>query len=299
MRRRAVLGSAAATVLTAGCSGLAIDSSHPSRNQDSRVLFVVLHYTVGNFETSLRQLTEGEVSSHYLVRDEPARIYRLVDEDRRAWHAGPSCWKAFCGLNASSVGIEIVNPGPQDGPQGRTWAPFPPAQMALVLPLVRQIVLRHQVRAERILGHNEIAPAHKEDPGPLFPWRRLAEEGLIAWPRRDEVMLARAVLRQRAPEGVPDIAWFQERLALHGFHLPREGRLDALTRRCLQMLQMRYRPRRCEGEPDAETAALLLALTSPDYQARAHQVPDGRGRPLQDAMYDGATDADWNALSPA
>lgn len=298
MRRRAALGSAAAAVLTVGCSGLAIDSSHPSRNQDSRVLFVVLHYTVGNFETSLRQLTDGDVSSHYLLRDEPPRIYRLVSEDRRAWHAGLSCWKAFCGLNASSVGIEIVNAGPQDGPQGRTWAPFPPAQIALLIPLLREIVLRHQVRAERILGHNEIAPLQKEDPGPLFPWRLLAEAGLIAWPRREELRLARAVLQQRHPEGRPDIGWFRDRLAAHGFRALRDEHTEAITRRMLTMLQMRYRPRRCDGEPDAETAALLQALTSGDYPARANQVPDGRGRPLQDAMYDGGSEADWNALNP-
>ncbi len=299
MKRRALLASSCGSALLGGCGGLAIDSSHPSRNQDSRVLFVVLHYTVGSFETSLRELTEGDVSSHYLVRDDPPTIYRLVDEQRRAWHAGLSCWKAFCGINASSVGIEIVNAGPRDGPQGRVWAPFPAAQIAQVIPLVRDIVLRHQVRAERILGHNEIAPAVKEDPGPLFPWRRLADEGLVAWPRRDEVRLARTVLQQRHADGVPDIGWFQERLAQHGFRSLRDDRGAALTRRMLMMLQMRYRPRRCDGEPDAETAALLLALTSGDYPLRANQVPDGRGRPLQEAMYDGANAAEWEALSPA
>lgn len=104
----------------AGCStGLRIDRSHPSANQDNRIQFVVLHYTNASLERSLALLTHGEVSSHYLIGDGPATVYQLVDENRRAWHAGESQWQGRTWLNSSSIGIEIVNPGFTDTPNGR------------------------------------------------------------------------------------------------------------------------------------------------------------------------------------
>ena len=117
LRRRATgcLCAVAVLLLSACASGVRIDTSYTSENQDSRAQFLVLHYTVGNFESALQTLTKPSnrpVSSHYLVRDEPVITYRLVDENRRAWHAGPSYWKGFSNLNASSIGIEIVNAGP-------------------------------------------------------------------------------------------------------------------------------------------------------------------------------------------
>ena len=186
-----------AALLSACATGLPVDTRYVSRNQDSRVLFIVVHYTVGDFDNALRTLTEDGtgVSSHYLVDDEPPTVYRLVDESRRAWHAGSSCWKDHCGLNASSVGIEIVNPGWRDG----AWTPFAPAQIDAVVALIRDVAMRHGVRAERILGHNEIQPEGKEDPGPLFPWLRLHESGLIAWPTAEEIALGRAVVAARPP----------------------------------------------------------------------------------------------------
>lgn len=272
-RARATLLRPLAVLLAlAGCAaGPGIDTRHTSQNQDSRVLFIVIHYTVGDFDNALKVLTRGNVSAHYLVDDRDFTVYRLVDESRRAWHAGPSCWKSHCGLNASSVGIEIVNPGRRDG----AFMPFPPQQIDRVVALVRDIAERHQVRAERVLGHNEIAPLHKEDPGPLFPWRRLADEGLIAWPTDEELALARAVVAHRFPDG-PDIAWFQERLTLHGMQVPRTGLLDEGTRRALTMFQMRYRPATHDGTPDTETAAWLVALTGDGYRARARDTPAER-----------------------
>jgi N-acetylmuramoyl-L-alanine amidase len=109
-------------LLLGGCaSGVRIDTTYTSENQDSRAQFLVLHYTVGNFESSLATLTKPSnraVSSHYLVRDDPVVTYRLVDENRRAWHAGPSFWGGYSNLNASSIGIEIVNAGPVVGADG-------------------------------------------------------------------------------------------------------------------------------------------------------------------------------------
>lgn len=251
----------AAVALLAGCAGgPPIDHSYASVSQDSRVRYVILHYTEGDFPRALHVLTRGQVSSHYLISDHPAAIYQLVDESRRAYHAGVSAWKGDAQLNASSIGIELVNPGYRDTPEGRVYFPYPPEQIALLIDLLRQIVARHQVDPERILGHNEIAPQRKSDPGPLFPWQRLAQAGLIRWP--DPVLVA-----QRRPafeQQLPDPAWFRDRLAQHGYALSScSGEWDEAARQALVSFQMKYRPARFDGIPDAETAALLDVLTNP------------------------------------
>ena len=256
--RMTVRGMLAAGVLAlGGCAGFVpIDTTYTSRNQDSRAMFLVLHYTDDNFPISLKTLTEGKVSSHYLVDDNPPRIYRLVDENRRAWHAGVSEWQGVTALNAASIGIEIVNAGAEDTPQGRVFTPYPPEQIDLVIRLVKDIAKRHQIKPSRIIGHSDIAPQRKIDPGPLFPWKRLADEGLIPWPDAGVV----AGLQGRFDTALPDVKWFQDNLAKSGYGVPRTGELDAATRRVIAAFQMKYRPARYDGEPDAETAALLAAL---------------------------------------
>ena len=237
---------------------LAIDTSHPSNNQDSRVLFLVLHFTDEPFADSMRILTTGAVSSHYLVSDEaPPRIYRLVDESRRAWHAGESFWAGNAQLNASSIGIEIVNLGPRPQADGRiAYTPYPREQIEVLIPLVRDIVARHRIAPSRILGHSDIAPQRKVDPGPAFPWQRLADEGLIPWPDAAQVAAQRALFEA----GAPDVAWFQQSLARFGYRVPQTAQLDEPTRRVIAAFQMKYRPARFDGQPDAETAALLAVL---------------------------------------
>lgn len=256
----------ATLALLAGCGtttpgGVPIDTRYSSRGQDSRVMFLVIHYTVANFPLSLKILTEGDVSAHYLLSDEsPPRIYRLVDESRRAWHSGPSAWRGHRMLNASSIGIEIVHPGFRTLPDGtREYLPFPQAQIDALIPLVKDIVQRHGIRPERILGHSDVLPQFKEDPGPTFPWKRLADEGLIPWPDAQRVAAQRALYEQQ----LPDIAWFQQMLARHGFEPLAGGVLDGSTRRTIAALQMRYRPAKYDGSPDAETAAILHVLVTP------------------------------------
>ena len=251
------LASFLAACLLAGCAaGPPIDTSYRSVSQDSRVQFLVLHFTSEGFAPSLRMLTQGPVSSHYLVNDDPPTIYRLVDEDRRAYHAGLSSWKGYTHINASSIGIEIVNTADRYDPN---WAPYPEPQIQAVLALVRDIVRRHDIRPERVVGHSDIAPQRKVDPGPKFPWKRLADEGLIPWPDA-----ARVAQRRPAYEAaLPDIAWFQRQLARHGFAVPEHGQLDEATRRVIAAFQMKYRPAAYDGTPDAETAALLDALVNP------------------------------------
>ena len=237
-----------------------IDRSYTSQNQDSRALYIVLHYTVLDWEKSLKVLTTGgQVSAHYLVRDNPVASYALVDENRRAWHAGASFWAGNTNLNSASIGIEIVNPGFTDTPAGRVYAPFPQAQIDEVIALVRDIQKRHAVRPERIIGHADIAPGRKQDPGPMFPWKQLADAGLIPWPDGPLVAL-KTLENEVAPH---DVAWLQERLARIGYNVSHSGQMDAMTKDVISTFQMKYRPSDISGTPDAETAALIEVASTP------------------------------------
>ncbi|MEO5733443.1 MAG: N-acetylmuramoyl-L-alanine amidase [Rubrivivax sp.] len=267
LRRLLGVAVASAALLLAGCAtttegGVPINTEHTAKGQDSRVLFLILHYTVADFPTSMKILTQQEVSAHYLLSDEsPPVIYRLVDENRRAWHSGASAWADNARLNSSSIGIEIVHPGFKPGTEAsREYLPFPKAQIDALIPLVKDIVARHQIKPERILGHGEVSAQYKEDPGPTFPWKRLAELGITPpWPDALRVAAQRALY-----EGaVPDAAWFQKALASHGYAIQPSGVWDAQSRRVLMNFQIRYRPSDYRGEPDAESAAILWVLTTP------------------------------------
>jgi len=253
--------------------GRPVDTRYTAVGQDSRVQFLILHATEENLADSLRILTQQDVSAHYLLTDDnPPVAYRLVDENRRAWHAGASQWGAATQLNASSIGIEIVHPASQCLPDGSVLqAPYPPQQIEALVQLVKAIVARHQIRPERILGHSDIAPQRKTDPGPAFPWRRLADEGLIPWPDAQRV----AALLPGYQQDLPDVAWFQAGLARWGYAVPATGTLDDATRAVVAAFQMKYRPARHDGQPDAETAALLQAL----LQAPRMPIPAAAGAP--------------------
>jgi N-acetylmuramoyl-L-alanine amidase len=254
-----LLAALACCLLAACAGGPSIDTSYKSVGQDSRVQFLVLHFTNEDFPRSLRILTQDMVSSHYLVAESPPTIYRLVDESRRAWHAGLSSWKGDTQLNASSIAIEIVNMGLQGPVEIGSFADYPPEQIDAVIELCKDIVKRHGIPPERVLGHSDIAPQRKVDPGPKFPWQRLAQAGLVAWPKAETVAERRPAFERQ----LPDVAWFQQQLAVHGFAVPATGELDAATRNVIRAFQMKYRPARFDGEPDAETAALLDALVRP------------------------------------
>lgn len=242
--------------LTACTSGPRLDTSHASVNFDNRVQFVVVHYTSANLERSLSLLTHGEVSSHYLIGDTPPTIYKLVDESARAWHAGESEWEGRTWLNSSSIGIEIVNPGFSDTPTGRIWYPYTEGQVQALIMLLKDIVKRNHIDPRHIIGHSDIAPLRKLDPGPLFPWKRLAAEGLGIWPDERLVAQEQALLM----DALPSISWFQQQLARLGYETPQTGELDVATRHVLAAFQMHYRPERFTGDPDARTAALLKVL---------------------------------------
>lgn len=256
-------------VLLSGCAttppGPRIDTSLSAKSQSSRVKFIIVHYTVSDLPASIRGLTQQVVSSHYLLTDESEPItYRLVDEARQANHAGVSNWKNYTLLNGSSVGIEIVNPGFTVDANGvRTWYPFPQKQIDALIVLLKDIVARHNISPDNILGHSDIAPGRKQDPGPMFPWFQLAQAGLIRWPDATRV----TELKPRYLAQLPDAAWFQQRLAQFGYATPQTGALDTGTRDALIAFQMKYRPAFIDGTPDAETAALLDVMTTPAVKA--------------------------------
>lgn len=162
-----------------------INTNHPSPNFDERasgerIQHLVLHYTAGDFDQSLKWLTmqdtPNRVSAHYLVCED-GRIYNLVDESKRAWHAGVSYWDGVDGINATSIGIEIVNPG-----HGAHYRDFPHKQMTAVAELSKDIVHRHQISPFGVLGHSDIAPGRKVDPGEKFDWHFLAKHGVGIMP---------------------------------------------------------------------------------------------------------------------
>jgi N-acetylmuramoyl-L-alanine amidase len=250
--------------LLAGCAtgptGPQYDKTYTAKGQSSRARFLVLHYTVSDRPSSIKILTEQQVSAHYLVTDDAKPvIYNLVDEKNAAWHAGNSSWKNFTQLNNSSIGIEIVNPGWKDTPNGRVYAPFPQSQIDAIIPLVRDIVARHHIAPENVLGHSDIAPLRKQDPGPMFPWKQVADAGLVVWPDAARVAAVTPVFQAQ----LPDAAWYQKKLAAWGYGLVQSGNLDEQTRAVLSAFQMKYRPANIDGMPDVETAALLDALTNP------------------------------------
>jgi N-acetylmuramoyl-L-alanine amidase len=253
--------------LLAGCAGTGprLDHSLVAAGQSSRVKFVIIHYTVSNLEQSKKILTQQVVSSHYLLTDEPAPIiHQLVDDSRQANHAGVSNWKNYTLMNGSSVGIEIVNPGfTIDANGNRIWYPFPQAQIDQLILLLKQIVATHKIAPENILGHADIAPGRKQDPGPMFPWFQLAQAGLIPWPEAARVIAVRPQFEQL----LPDVTWFQQRLAKFGYATPQTGELDTATRNVITSFQMKYRPAIIDGTPDAPRPRRCWTLTTPAVKA--------------------------------
>lgn len=163
-------------------SGLEIVSrSSPNfneRREGKKPTILVQHYTgMQSAEAALERLCDRDagVSSHYLI-DEAGIIYQLVEEEKRAWHAGVGYWRGEEDLNSASIGIEIVNPGHEFG-----YQPFPEVQIQSVIHLSKAIVERHSIQPMNVIGHSDLAPSRKQDPGELFPWARLAEEGIGLW----------------------------------------------------------------------------------------------------------------------
>lgn len=214
----------------------------PSPNFDDRALpisMLVLHYTgMQDAAAAIAQLTssEAKVSCHYVVAED-GQILRLVPEHKRAWHAGRSHWRGITDVNSASIGIEIVNPGHDWG-----YRPFPPAQMEALIPLVAEIVERHGIEPANVVGHSDVAPARKVDPGELFDWERLAKVRL-------------AVPRPR--KSLTDPLWTPGGFLLA---LERFGYDVSDGPAAVRAFQRRFRPETIDGVADGECRAILLAL---------------------------------------
>ena len=216
-----------------------IDSPSPNFNErDAEVSLVVLHYTgmqsCAGAHDRLRD-PEAKVSAHYLIAED-GTVMRLVAEDKRAWHAGQSYWRGIRDVNSASVGIEICNPGHDHG-----YTDFPQPQIDALKALLPGILQRHGVRPENVIGHSDIAPDRKIDPGEKFPWQELADVGLA----------------EGRPEPAIDPNWSDEGVknALERFGYEARDLKGAVS-----AFQRRWRPSDVSGEIDAETRALLLAL---------------------------------------
>jgi N-acetylmuramoyl-L-alanine amidase len=248
-------------LLTGCATGPRIDHTYTAKGQSPRVKFIVLHYTVSDKPSSIKILTQQQVSAHYLVTDDAQPIiYNLVPETEQAWHAGVSSWKGFTNLNTSSIGIEIVNPGWTPTPEGgRKYYPFPQYQIDAIIPLVKDIAQRYHVPPENVIGHSDIAPGRKQDPGPLFPWQQFAAAGVALWPDANRVAAVRPVFDAQ----LPDTTWFQRKLATFGYGIKETCLFDEQTKGVLSSFQSHFRQSNIDGNPDAETAALLEVLTTP------------------------------------
>ena len=232
----------------------------PSPNFDTRrgpPDILVLHYTgMQSGEAALARLRDPDarVSAHYLV-EEDGRVFQLVPEERRAWHAGRGVWLGEDDVNAASIGIEIVNPGHEFG-----YRPFPDAQVAAVIALLGDIRDRWTIPGNRIIAHSDLAPDRKEDPGELFPWKRLAEAGHGLWfePASERVAALTGLL-QKGDEGIGVMVL---RAGLHrlGYGLKPGPDYDAETETTVRAFQRHWRPSRVDGVADGETRARLVGL---------------------------------------
>ena len=228
----------------------------PSPNFDARKAptdMIVLHYTgMRGGEAALARLRDpaAKVSAHYLV-EEDGRVFSLVAEERRAWHAGKSFWRGEKDINSVSIGVEIVNPGHEFG-----YRPFPDAQIAAVIELLGEVRGRWDVADARILGHSDVAPGRKQDPGELFPWKRLAEAGHGLWV---EPPASPGAPLSLGDEGTGVFA-LQAGLTRLGYDSAPSGRFDEGTATIVEAFQRHWRPARVDGVADGETRARLVNL---------------------------------------
>jgi N-acetylmuramoyl-L-alanine amidase len=248
--------------MTALKSPLVIDKSYRSpnrapRRRNSDIFALVLHYTALGFEKSLEVLTDPktQVSAHYLVPenaiDKERKVFQLVPENEQAWQAGKSEWQGDTCLNNNTIGIEIVNLGYKDENNGRHWYPFSDYQIASVMELSKRIIKRYAIHPTCVIGHSDIAPGRKVDPGPLFPWKKLYENGVGTWFNEPLIVQSSHQL---------DIVTLQENLQDYGYAIEITGIVDEQTRIALQAFQMHFRPSDYSGDPDAETLAILENL---------------------------------------
>lgn len=232
--------------------------SYSSPNFDDRkdvaVDMLVLHYTdMLTTKDAVAQLCDpaAKVSSHYVV-GEDGEIYQLVEEEKRAWHAGESFWRGHSNINSRSIGIEISNPGHSNG-----YRPFPEAQMQSVILLCQGILARHVIPARNVVGHSDVAFLRKKDPGELFDWPRLARAAIGIFPFGAKPMMGSELRRS---DNGKKVMRLQTSLSNWGYGLRLDGNYGAKTEACVIAFQRHYRPGNVDGVWDDECAGLLAAL---------------------------------------
>ena len=219
-----------------------VHREQPSPNWDERALpvtMVVLHYTEMERDAALQRLTDpdAKVSAHYFI-SEDGEVVRLVDEGKRAWHAGASYWRGHKDVNSASIGIELDHPGHANG-----YRAFAEPQIEALVPLLNDIVRRHDIPRANVVGHSDVAPARKLDPGELFPWYRLAEYRLCL-PRPERLDLG---------DPFPNDGSFYLALERFGYDV-------TAGKKAVEAFQRRWRPERIDGEIDGEVRAILFQL---------------------------------------
>ncbi len=233
-----------------------------SPNQDGRpsgveIDMLVIHYTgMRDFQAALTRLTDprAKVSAHYLI-DEGGETYLLVPECRRAWHSGLSSWRGKTGVNSFSIGIELVNPGHEFGYRG-----FPDAQMISLRKLASEILARHPIPSLRVLGHSDVAPLRRNDPGELFDWKSMAQAGIGHWPEAFSSLDTASVLSLSWAAYGDEVVVLQNMLAQYGYGIEATGVFDEITVGVVMAFQRHFRPKRVDGVADPETRSRLAAL---------------------------------------
>ena len=239
-----------------------VDSHLSARSQEPRVKMVVLHYTAEDNASSLHLLSQGAVSAHYLItspagQSSPAvTLYQLVPESRVAWHAGVSGWRGYTHLNSISIGIELVNPGYYRKGDMTACTLYPPSQIDALKNILQTVVKRYSITPVNIVGHSDVAPMRKQDPGPCFPWQTLSEAGLGAWPDADTVARNLAGHSAREPG---DPRKLMTLLSRYGYPVS-DPDSAAEQVSVISAFQMHFRPERVTGKADAETEAIARAL---------------------------------------
>jgi N-acetylmuramoyl-L-alanine amidase len=224
---------------------------------------IVLHYTGMRDAAAALELlkTRGsEVSSHYFVFED-GRIIQMVQESRRAWHAGRAFWAGETDINSCSIGIEIANPGHDHG-----YPEFPKRQIAAVTALCRSIQTRNTIPPVRVLAHSDVAPARKQDPGEKFPWRTLYDSGVGHWVKPAPIMEFGQVLKPGDRGSA--VAAMQKSLADYGYDIGVNSEYDSVTREAVTAFQRHFRPERVDGVCDPSTRTTLQELLANRGRAR-------------------------------
>ena len=247
-----------------------------SESFSTRIRFVVIHYTSIDWENSLKVLTNEryEVSSHYLIPEggddtysDQIKIFQLVDEENRAWHAGISKWEERTNINDQSIGIELVNQAECSVRQGSQYdytnnyiclfSEFDSDQIDQLILLLKDILSRHdEIKPTYIVGHSDISPDRKFDPGPKFPWKKLYENGIGAW--YDDQTFEK--YNNQFKRKIPDINQIQCALKRYGYGVEITNKMDEQTFFVIRAFQYHFTPNKSDGSISIDTVSALWAL---------------------------------------